>query len=983
MRIVIDLQSAQTLSRHRGIGRYSLSLAKAMIEQGEGHEFFLALNGRMSDGIEWLRAEFGTLLPAENIRTWFPSGDHTTHLRRAADEKIREAFLASLRPDVIHVTSLFEGFGDASVCSVRAFSQIPTAVTLYDLIPFIHSDRYLTSPYVERWYLARLNQLKRADLLLGISASACREAADYLGIPDERTVNISSAADESFVRLEISPAQELELRQKFGLTKPFLMYTGGIDHRKNIDGLIRAFAHLPSEMREAHQLAVVCSVNDDGRRALMEEARRQGLTDRDVVLTGFVTDSDLMMLYNLCKLFVFPSWHEGFGLPVLEAMRCGAPVVAANSSSLPEVVGRDDSLFAARSDSAMTEKLIEVLSDDALRGELVRHGFEQAQNFSWKASASRALEAMQRFNEPKPRSPVASSVGARRKRMAYLSPLPPARSGISDYSAQLIPELSRFYDVDVIHAQRELTDQAVLATSTARDVGWFIENSHLFDRVLYHFGNSEFHEHMFGLIEQVPGVVVLHDFFLSGVLENSAAKKGRLDEWALELYRSHGYAAAFESLTADSQVAAIAKYPCNFPVLERSLGVIVHSEHSVRLAESWYGQGVADDWKVIPLLRAPNVRTDRESARAALGLSKQDFVVCTYGHVHPTKLSHRLLEAWISSSLARGGNCYLFFVGENHAGQYGIDLQARINEAGVDDRVRVVGWSDSESFNRYLAAADVAVQLRALSRGETSASVLDCMNNGLATIVNANGSMADLDPSAVFLLPDDFDDAALVDALERLHSDSGLRSRISNRAKTVIVSQHSPHACARAYFDAVESQYALQVDGPLALAEGLSATLTQAGSADRIAVAEAAALSLPTRRPQKQWLIDVSGYAQSPESQSDPVVQAELKALILNPPPGFRVEPVYALAGDYGYRYARSLALRVLDCELGILADELVEVAVGDQFSALDEDREMQHGQGELLSLLVLRGLRLRSMESLRNEAMGDLAYVDERSAVA
>ena len=109
---------------------------------------------------------------------------------------------------------------------------------------------------------------------------------------------------------------------------------------------------------------------------LEQLAARHGMSRDELVLTGYVPDEDLVALYNLCALFVFPSWHEGFGLPALEAMRCGAPVIAANSSSLPEVVGWEDALFAPRSDDAMADKMTRALTDSSFRAELVRRGVE-------------------------------------------------------------------------------------------------------------------------------------------------------------------------------------------------------------------------------------------------------------------------------------------------------------------------------------------------------------------------------------------------------------------------------------------------------------------------------------------------------------------------------------------------------------------------------------------------------------------------------
>src|SRR3982074_2814429 len=149
MRIVIDLQGAQGASRHRGIGRYSLSLAKAMVRNRKDHEVLITLNGMFPDSIEPIRDAFDDLLPQSNIRVWEAAGPTNPHgaenaWRRRAAELIREAFLASLQPDVVHITSIFEGFDDDAVHTIGALAnQFPTAVTAYDLIPLMQSQTYL------------------------------------------------------------------------------------------------------------------------------------------------------------------------------------------------------------------------------------------------------------------------------------------------------------------------------------------------------------------------------------------------------------------------------------------------------------------------------------------------------------------------------------------------------------------------------------------------------------------------------------------------------------------------------------------------------------------------------------------------------------------------------------------------------------------------------------------------------------------------
>ena len=414
MRIVIDLQGAQCDSRHRGIGRYSLALAQAMVRNRGSHEVLIALNGLFPDSIEPIRAAFDTILPQENIRVWFApdpvSGVDTSNIgRRQSAELIREAFLESLQPDIVLVTSLFEGFGDNAVTSIGLYSnKLPSAVIFYDLIPLIQSDVYLAPhPNFEKLYREKLDHLRRADLYLAISDSSRLEVVEHLHVRPEQAINIAAAADQHFEKINISDLKEKYFRGRFGLTRPFLMYSGATDDRKNHLRLIKAFSQLSSDMKYKYQLAIVGKLPEEHRKKFEEYSRLCGLKQGDVVITGRVSDEEMVALYNLCELFVFPSWHEGFGLPALEAMSCGAPVIGSNTTSLPEVIGRADALFDPFDTKSIGQKIIEVLTDDNLRSDLKRHGLEQAKTFSWDKSAKRAIAAFESWCEKT--SPRASS----------------------------------------------------------------------------------------------------------------------------------------------------------------------------------------------------------------------------------------------------------------------------------------------------------------------------------------------------------------------------------------------------------------------------------------------------------------------------------------------------------------------------------------------------------------------------------------------
>lgn len=950
MRIVIDMQGAQTESRFRGIGRYTISFAQAVVRNRGENEVLLALSGLFPDTIERIRASFDGLLPQENIRVWHAPGpvreeQPGNESRREVAEVLREAFLSSLQPDVVHVSSLFEGYVDDAVTSIGQFDSVtPVSVILYDLIPLLNPDDYLKpNPRYERYYLRKIESLKRAALHLAISDFSRREAAET-GVGEGLGINISTAIDEHFRPQTVGTDTASHLKQKFGIDRAFVLYTGGSAERKNLPRLIEAYAALPSAVRKGYQLVFAGKMPQDNIFRLKHAAGAAGLKDDEFVFTGYVSDDELVWLYNLCCLFVFPSWHEGFGLPALEAMACGAPVIGANTSSLPEVIGLDEALFDPFDVQSITAKLVQALQDETFQKRLRDHGQMRAKRFSWDDTARRAIAAWGSLQSR--RSWKQRNTG-RKPRLAFVSPMPPERTGIADYSAELLPALASYYDIELVLAQGQFDGQGVKRYAKVRDSDWLRAHANEIDRVVYQMGNSPFHQHMLSLMVDVPGVVVLHDFYLSSLMEWLELRGGWAGAWTKALYDSHGYPAA-QAHHRNSD-AAKQRFPVNGLVMQNAMGIVVHSEFSRTLARKWYGEGIGSDWRVIPLLRTPSNDVDRAKARRLLGFDEQDVLVCSFGFLTPSKLNHCLLQAWLASALASDQRCHLVFVGEG-GGEYGAELLDTINGSKCRGRIRITGFASPELFKQYLAAADIAVQLRTQSRGETSAAVLDCMNHGQPVIVNANGSMAELDSAAVWMLPDEFDDEALVDALEQLWRSPEKRQRLGDRARSLIHDHHAPDVCAKLYADAIEASHLHSASGLNALIQKLAEATGGSASDDAlIPLASILSRNHPLPALTKRLYLDVSATCRNDlKTGIERVARAMTMALLESPPEGYRVEPVYLSQenGVWVYRYARRYTLGLLQCASDGFEDEIVEPEVGDVLLGLDLFGDML-GQAE------------------------------------
>jgi len=269
------------------------------------------------------------------------------------------------------------------------FTPCKTVVTVHDLIMLI-LPQHRGSPLV-RLYTALVSAAaKRANLIIADSECTKRDVVKMLGIPAQKVQVVYLACDERFQPIQ-EPAQLANIKRKYGLEDRFVLYLGGLDWRKNVARLIRAFARVNGPW----QLAIA-GESYSGRSALYpdlrEIARGAGAEGR-VKFLGIIGEEDKPALYSAASLFVFPSLYEGFGLPPLEAMACGTPVLCSNATSLPEVVGEGAMLFDPQNEDELSQALTSLLNNEALRSDLGQAGLRQALRFSWRRTAEETLAA--------------------------------------------------------------------------------------------------------------------------------------------------------------------------------------------------------------------------------------------------------------------------------------------------------------------------------------------------------------------------------------------------------------------------------------------------------------------------------------------------------------------------------------------------------------------------------------------------------------
>jgi glycosyltransferase involved in cell wall biosynthesis len=490
-RLLVDIQTVQGgFFGNRGIRRYALGFARALVNGGVARA--LLLNPEKP----WLE-EFPRELGEVGEISW------TT--RRALRELDADGATAYV------MTSPFERTApvDAAVPSYVVESGLPIVAVLYDLIPEI-VDVY--PPALMPLYRARREFVKQADLLLTLSEHVRRDAIERLGMPPER-VAVVGAASSDFFRPALPGERPWDVLAEHvaRITRPFaLSVTGWLAH-KNVEGLIRAWACLPRRLRGDHQLVLTCPLPPGAEHVWNELAVESGLEPDDVVVTGHVDDRAVRALYQQAQLLVLPSYEEGFGLPVLEAARCGCPAITSSTSSVPEVLEWEPSTFPPQDTDAMAETIERGMLDPVFRADLRAVGDAAARRHTWDRVAERTARACAAMPKPRRRReaapyrvalvgplrpPVAASTIATDRVATLLRPFcdvhrfdtaasPPARASAHDadapngrsYPARALGDVRDVwgYDVIVYMVDRHPTTELRELARAHSGVVWFVE----------------------------------------------------------------------------------------------------------------------------------------------------------------------------------------------------------------------------------------------------------------------------------------------------------------------------------------------------------------------------------------------------------------------------------------------------------------------------------------------------------------------------
>jgi glycosyltransferase involved in cell wall biosynthesis len=313
--------------------------------------------------------------------------------------------------------------------------------------------------------------------------------------------------------------------------------------------------------------------------------------------------------------------------------------------------------------------------------------------------------------------------------------------------------------------------------------------------------------------------------------------------------------------------------------------------------------------------------------------------VCSFGVVGSAKLNHEVFEAWSRSRLADRENCRLVFVGDGDSSPYARALQQLVEQGNAKSTVSITGYVENAVYRKYMEAADLAVQLRARSRGETSRALLDCMAHGVPVVANAHGAIAELPHDALYVIPESAASEEIARALTDLFENPGRREALIEGGYRHLTAHHAPDDVARRYRDAIEAFAASDSRArQRKLVRSIGALPNAPKSTDRD-LGEVARCIAENHRPlsQRQLLVDVSTLVRADgKTGIQRVVRNTLRQLLRIPLDDLRVEPVYRSGS--AYRYARSFTAAALGWAETPMDDDAVDLGTGDVFLGLDLD---------------------------------------------
>lgn len=374
MRIAIDARGINWY-RGTGIGTYTDKTLRYLLKMDKGNYYHIYWSG---DNYEEFEGENSKILMASKKHHRFFEQNYFP--QNVINENI----------DIYHIPQNGVGISDNMTCKKIA--------TIHDLIPYIMPET-VGKGYLLKFLKEVPKVIELCDAIITVSEWSKQDILKFFPIDKDKVFVTPLAAEDKYRPLDKNYCREL-MTEQYNIKGPFILYIGGFSPRKNVKSLISAFSKIYKDLGEDYSLVIVGATKDQAQY-LSELSNNLELASK-IIFTGYAPEEHLPLLYNACDVFVYPSLYEGFGLPPLEAMSCGTPVITSNLTSIPEVVGDAGILINPYNEEDLMEAIKKMLTDEDLRHFYSERGLKRSESFNWRKTAELTLDVYKKVYEMPP-----------------------------------------------------------------------------------------------------------------------------------------------------------------------------------------------------------------------------------------------------------------------------------------------------------------------------------------------------------------------------------------------------------------------------------------------------------------------------------------------------------------------------------------------------------------------------------------------------
>lgn len=591
----------------------------------------------------------------------------------------------------------------------------------YDAIPFVFPDHYRKNDILNAKFDNNLSFISHSDKVIAISECSKKDFCGITNYNEDDVAIIYPATVFDYKSKSLETGNHSCLI-KYGIGKEYILTVTGNEWRKNNEELIHAFSKTPKDLHNKTQLVIAGFFNTNSASYIQSFIDGMGLHDR-IVLTGEVSDEELQELYSNAKAFVFVSKYEGFGLPIIEAMQYGIPVLTSNNSACAEIAGEAAILCDPFCTDDITSKLIYLLTE-ADCDELVKCGYERAKQFSYDISANRLLEIINSVDcQPKKED---------RLKIALFSSLPPIVSGISDFACDLISDILPNYNVDIF-VNDDYTPKLNILSNRIYNYKEFDSLASRYDLYFFQIGNNRYHVYEYNLIRKYGGIIELHDLDLYGPLKLHTIVPHSADFQNFKEFLSDD----FDEKTINELISNIFIYNGIQKRPSAAVGFLANYAddiiiHSLCCKNELNKKGI--DSQLVQLYKSVHPELVYESARNEFGFKKDEVIVLCSGIMNNSKRIKQILEAF--SSIAKEKNAKLYLIGI-------INDDVLKNQIAfyTEKYENIVAISDvsTERMNQYIISSDIVLCCRYPDFMQTSANLICAARYGKCIVTSRVG----------------------------------------------------------------------------------------------------------------------------------------------------------------------------------------------------------------------------------------------------